>query len=86
MMTHSTPDRASSNTTDGTNGSHQRVNRLVSAIAQETSRQTGRAWVFALAVGTIVVWAITGPFFNFSDTWRLVINTGTTIVTLLRCS
>jgi hypothetical protein len=83
VMTHSTPDRASSNTTDGTNGSPQRVNRLFSAIAQETSRQTGRAWVFALTVGTIVVWAITGPFFNFSDTWQLLINTGTTIVTFL---
>jgi low affinity Fe/Cu permease len=45
--------------------------------------RSGRAWVFALAVGTIVVWAITGPFFGFSDTWQLIINTGTTIVTFL---
>jgi low affinity Fe/Cu permease len=52
-------------------------------MAQITSRETGRAWVFALAVATIVVWAVTGPYFNFSDTWQLVINTGTTIVTFL---
>ena len=39
--------------------------------------------MFALALGTVVVWAISGPFFGFSDTWQLVINTGTTIVTFL---
>jgi len=39
--------------------------------------------VFALALGTVIVWAISGPFFGFSDTWQLVINTGTTIVTFL---
>jgi low affinity Fe/Cu permease len=59
------------------------VNRLFSDIAQITSREVGRAWVFVLAVVTIIVWAITGPVFGFSDTWQLVINTGTTIVTFL---
>ena len=59
------------------------VNRLFSDIAQVTSHEVGRAWVFVLALVTIVVWAITGPFFGFSDTWQLVINTGTTIVTFL---
>ena len=44
---------------------------------------TGTSLAFALAVGTIVVWAATGPIFKFSDTWQLVINTGTTIVTFL---
>ena len=39
--------------------------------------------MFALALGTVIVWAISGPFFGFSDTWQLVINTGTTIVTFL---
>src|SRR3979490_1407122 len=39
--------------------------------------------VFALALGTVVVWGVTGPYFKFSDTWQLVINTGTTIVTFL---
>ena len=59
------------------------VNRLFSDIAQVTSHEVGRAWVFVLALVTIVVWAISGPFFGFSDTWQLVINTGTTIVTFL---
>ena len=44
---------------------------------------TGTSLAFALAAGTIVVWAATGPIFGFSDTWQLVINTGTTIVTFL---
>ena len=59
------------------------LNQLFSDIAQVTSREVGRAWVFVLAVTTIIVWAITGPVFHFSDTWQLVINTGTTIVTFL---
>jgi low affinity Fe/Cu permease len=58
-------------------------NKLFAEVAKVTSREVGRAWVFALALGTVVVWAITGPFFHFSDTWQLVINTGTTIVTFL---
>ncbi len=52
-------------------------------IASKTSDLAGSAWVFLLAVTTVVVWAITGPVFGFSDTWQLVINTGTTIVTFL---
>ncbi len=53
------------------------------AFAQTTSRATGRPLAFMLALGTIVVWLVTGPLFHFSDTWQLVINTGTTIVTFL---
>ena len=52
-------------------------------FAKQTARTTGRSFVFALAVGVIGLWLITGPLFNFSDTWQLVINTGTTIVTFL---
>ena len=59
------------------------VSRLFTEIAKVGSREVGRAWVFALALGTVMVWAISGPFFGFSDTWQLVINTGTTIVTFL---
>ena len=59
------------------------LNRVFSDLAQNTSQTVGRAWVFVLAVATIVVWAVTGPIFDFSDTWQLVINTGTTIVTFL---
>ena len=47
------------------------------------TRATGTSFAFILAVGVIIVWAITGPVFGFSDTWQLVINTGTTIVTFL---
>jgi low affinity Fe/Cu permease len=57
--------------------------RLFSQIATVASREAGRAWVFVFALAIIVAWVITGPFFNFSDTWQLVINTGTTIVTFL---
>jgi low affinity Fe/Cu permease len=54
-----------------------------SRFAKWISRITGSPPAFGLALGTIVVWAVTGPLFGFSDTWQLVINTGTTIVTFL---
>ena len=53
--------------------------RFAAAIAHAA----GRPFAFLLAVTTIVVWTISGPIFRFSDTWQLVINTGTTIVTFL---
>jgi low affinity Fe/Cu permease len=53
------------------------------ALARTIARLTGSTMGFALALGTIVVWGVTGPLFHFSDTWQLVINTGTTIVTFL---
>ena len=58
-------------------------NRSFAKIAKATSRATGRPLTFLLALSVIVVWAITGPLFHFSDTWQLVINTGTTVVTFL---
>ena len=51
--------------------------------ATKTSAGAGHPLTFAVAVGVIIVWAVTGPIFNYSDTWQLVINTGTTIVTFL---
>jgi low affinity Fe/Cu permease len=54
-----------------------------SEFAKATSRATGRPAAFLLAVATVGVWLVTGPLFGFSDTWQLVINTGTTIVTFL---
>jgi low affinity Fe/Cu permease len=54
-----------------------------SKFAKAASRFCGKPRVFTFAVGIIIVWAITGPLFGFSDTWQLVINTGTTIVTFL---
>lgn len=52
-------------------------------FARKTSLYSGKPVTFMLAVMIIVLWAITGPIFNFSDTWQLVINTGTTIITFL---
>jgi low affinity Fe/Cu permease len=54
-----------------------------SRFAKLTARSTGHPTAFLLAVLVILVWVITGPIFGFSDTWQLVINTGTTIVTFL---
>jgi low affinity Fe/Cu permease len=52
-------------------------------FAAVTATATGSPWAFLIAAAVIVVWGITGPLFHFSDTWQLVINTGTTIVTFL---
>ena len=54
-----------------------------SRFAKAASRFSGRPRVFALAAALIAVWLVTGPLFGFSDTWQLVINTGTTIITFL---
>jgi len=52
-------------------------------FAKWTSRAAGHPIAFSVAILIIVIWAVTGPIFEFSDTWQLVINTGTTIVTFL---
>ena len=52
-------------------------------FARKTSTVLGSAWAFVCAILIIVVWAMTGPTFHYSDTWQLIINTGTTIVTFL---
>src|SRR4026209_1338978 len=54
-----------------------------SRVASKIAEFTGRPWAFLTAMLVIAVWAITGPIFGFSDTWQLVINTGTTVVTFL---
>lgn len=54
-----------------------------SRFAKAAAHFCGRPRVFVLAVGVIAVWIVTGPIFGFSDTWQLVINTGTTIITFL---
>ena len=59
------------------------ASRLFSQFASTISELSGRPATFALAVGMVVVWAIAGPFFGFSETWQLVINTSTTIITFL---
>jgi low affinity Fe/Cu permease len=52
-------------------------------FAAHSSHYLGSRWAFVSAIGVILIWAVTGPMFHFSDTWQLVINTGTTIVTFL---
>ena len=52
-------------------------------FAQATAHWTGHPATFLLAVALVVLWLVTGPIFNYSDTWQLVINTGTTIITFL---
>lgn len=54
-----------------------------SSFAKAAAHFCGRPRVFVLAVGVILVWVVSGPLFGFSDTWQLVINTGTTIITFL---
>jgi low affinity Fe/Cu permease len=61
----------------------QHGNSWYSRLARAASHFCGRPRVFVIALGIILVWLITGPIFEFSDTWQLVINTGTTIITFL---
>jgi low affinity Fe/Cu permease len=58
-------------------------NSWFNIFANASAYATGRPVAFILALGTIILWAVTGPIFGFSDTWQLVINTSTTIVTFL---
>jgi low affinity Fe/Cu permease len=60
-----------------------RLSQLLERFSLKATKATGTSLAFVLALGVIVVWGITGPLFKFSDTWQLVINTGTTIVTFL---
>ena len=59
------------------------VSDAFGVFARKTSTVLGSAWAFVVALLIIVVWAATGPTFHYSDTWQLIINTGTTIVTFL---
>src|SRR4051794_27488817 len=59
------------------------MSKLFSPFAEAIARASGKPLTFAVSVVLIVVWALSGPLFGFSDTWQLVINTGTTIVTFL---
>ncbi|MFD1708985.1 low affinity iron permease family protein [Ottowia sp. GY511] len=52
-------------------------------VSRKVSRIAGHSGSFVLACALVLIWAVTGPFFHFSETWQLVINTGTTIVTFL---
>src|SRR5881275_1042925 len=56
---------------------------LFARFARWVERQVGRSSTFVLAIAVVLLWAVSGPLFHWSDTWQLVINTGTTIVTFL---
>lgn len=59
------------------------IRRLFNTLAKRASSAAGSPWVFAGALGIVLLWGASGPLFGFNDTWQLVINTGTTIITFL---
>ena len=68
------------------NGANKRptaINRAFGTIANNIARQAGRPLAFITALAIVIAWGATGPMFQYSDTWQLVINTGTTIITFL---
>jgi low affinity Fe/Cu permease len=79
--------KPSQKSSGGEQGSPQKkgggLGKIFGDIANRTSQAAGRAATFMIAAGIVIVWAVTGPLFNYSDTWQLVINTGTTIITFL---
>jgi low affinity Fe/Cu permease len=64
-------------------GSEHRARGAYARFAEKTATVCGRSGVFTIACAVIAVWLVSGPLFSFSDTWQLIINTGTTIVTFL---
>jgi low affinity Fe/Cu permease len=60
-----------------------RLSEVLERFSLKATHATGTSSAFIIAISVIVVWGLTGPLFNFSDTWQLVINTGTTIITFL---
>lgn len=75
--------RSTQMTNSNGKGKPSPTSRMFSRTASAISTAAGKPTVFALAVLTIIIWAASGPVFHYSDTWQLVINTGTTIVTFL---
>jgi low affinity Fe/Cu permease len=59
------------------------MEKTFNRIAEAVAHATGRPWAFALCLASVLIWAATGPAFHYSETWQLVINTGTTIITFL---
>jgi len=76
-------DRSGQDPSEASQSIFCRIQDAFHVLARKASDVLGSAWAFIIAILIIVVWGITGPMFNFSDTWQLIINTGTTIVTFL---
>jgi low affinity Fe/Cu permease len=70
-------------TTTGPSSNGNGASAMFSQLATRTAHLAGKPVTFLIAVAVVVAWAISGPFFGFSDTWQLVINTSTTIITFL---
>ncbi len=62
---------------------HNHISKAFGGFASTVARLAGRPSAFMIAILAIVVWLVTGPIFHYSDTWQLIINTGTTIITFL---
>jgi low affinity Fe/Cu permease len=69
--------------TAGHGASHKSASTWFGKLASNTAHLSGRPATFLLATSIVAIWGVSGPLFNYSDTWQLVINTGTTIVTFL---
>src|SRR5690242_3258123 len=83
-MARKTTSRANSaRRNNGAPPQKKKIQEKFGVFAQATSRITGWPSTFLLALLVVVIWAATGPLFGYSDTWQLVINTGTTIITFL---
>ncbi len=67
----------------GSNGAPANASSWFGVLASKTAALSGKPATFLIAVAVVAVWGITGPIFKYSDTWQLVINTGTTIITFL---
>jgi low affinity Fe/Cu permease len=74
----SEPDQSKPNSSPG-----HRLSVLLERFSHHATAWTGSTWAFTIALAVILVWAVSGPLFGFSDTWQLVVNTGTTIITFL---
>jgi len=59
------------------------MDRIFSTIASRSAVAMGQPWAFILSTALCIVWAVTGPIFHYSDTWQLIINTATTVLTFL---
>src|ERR1043166_1751289 len=88
MANHKANGRGKNGKKNGRNNEENRdlfcrIRDAFGVFARKTSNILGSAWAFVLAIVIIFIWALTGPAFHYSDTWQLIINTGTTIVTFL---
>jgi low affinity Fe/Cu permease len=77
------PKAAKSARGDSSPEPKSRIGHALEKFSLAATEWAGSSWAFSVAVAVILAWAVTGPIFHFSDTWQLVINTGTTIVTFL---